>query len=317
MGKLWGFGTAAVDFRINTADYGENYRDKLLAQHTERLGGGASANCLVQAARLGGKVGWLGKLGRDAVADMIVAMLGSDGIDCSHIVYDDGGCSPFNVAVYAGKEKRRVGGFLLPNVLALLNEGDLSFFADAVCAGDWLVIEVGEIPICHCVSLAKAVRGKGAKVALDVDLDPIRQCGATADDVEELFALSNLIIPNVNSLLSIYGETNPAALCRHISEQYGVSAVVTAGADGAYYTDGNGWICHKPALPITAVDTVGAGDAFHGGLLYAVCDDMPLSDAVDLATVCAAANCMAFGAREGMPDREKVEEMLRWLKNNV
>lgn len=317
MGKLWGFGTAAVDFRIKTADYGENYRDKLLAQSTECFGGGASANCMVQAARLGGAVGWLGKLGKDAVADMIVAMLEDEGIDCSRIVYDDGGCSPFNVAVYAGEGKRRVGGFLLPNVLSRLNENDLSFFVDSVCDGDWLVIEVGEIPIRHCISLAKAVREKGAKVALDVDLDPIRQCGATADDVEELFALSDLIIPNVNSLSSVYGKTNPAALCRHISELYGVQAVVTAGVEGSYFTDGDGRICHRSALSVTAIDTVGAGDAFHGGLLYAVCSGMPLYDAVNLATVCAAANCTSFGAREGMPDREKAEEMLRWLKHNV
>ena len=311
MGKLWGFGTAAVDFRITTADYGEGYKDKLLAQDIGCFGGGAAANCLVQSARLGCAVGWLGKLGHDTIAQRIIALLGSEGVDCRHVVYSDTETSPFNVAIYAGEQKRRVGGFLLPNALSSLTDDELQGFAAAMTAGDWLAIEIGEIPLISCLRLAQLARECGVKVALDVDLDPIRQCGGDRETVAALLAAADLLIPNVCALRSLYDETDPAVLCRLLYAQYGVPTVITAGGDGAYYVDRGGQLAHQAALPTDVKDTVGAGDAFHGGLLCGLSEGRPLDEAVLLGTVCGALNCAAFGAREGMPDRAGVQAFLK------
>ena len=302
MYKVWGFGSAAVDIRITTADYGENYRDKLLAREMLVLGGGACANCLTQIARLGGKAGWLGKLGMDGFGRQIVASLRSEGIDCSRIAYCDD-CSPFNVAIYAGEQKRRVGGFLLPNTLASLTDEELTRLASVPAAGDWLAMEIGEIPLEHCLTLARRAKERGVRVAIDVDLDPIRQCGGTQEQVEALFALSDLLIPNVVALSSLYAADGAEDLCRRLYAACGVPVVTTAGADGAYFMDTDGVLHRQAALPTDVIDTVGAGDAFHGGLLQGVAEGLPLSDAVALGTVCASLNCTAFGAREGMPTR--------------
>ena len=147
------------------------------------------------------------------------------------------------------------------------------------------------------------VKSKGVRIALDVDLDPIRQCGADRETVEALLGEADLLIPNVTALSSLYDQQDPQALCRLLYEKFGVPTVVTAGADGAYFADADGALQHQAARPVTVKDTVGAGDAFHGGLLSALVEDLPLPEAVKRGALCGALNCTAFGAREGMPDR--------------
>ncbi len=308
MKKLWGFGTGAVDFRIITADYGENYRDKLVAQQILSLGGGAAANCLVQASRLGGRVGWIGKLGRDRVGEQVVELLTSEGVDCSNVVYSQTEASPFNLAVYAGEGRRRIGGFLLPNSLATLTDEEICGFAEAMRVGDWLMIEIGEIPVSHCITLARLAKERGVNIALDVDLDPVFQCKATAEEVKQLFSLADLLIPNINSLKSMYDIKEPEILCKTLFLDYNAPVVITAGDKGAYFVDKGGELRHSKALEVQVADTVGAGDAFHGGLLYGLTCDKTLMEAVNIGTACAAINCTVFGAREGMPDLAGLEK---------
>jgi sugar/nucleoside kinase (ribokinase family) len=65
---------------------------------------------------------------------------------------------------------------------------------------------------------------------------------------------------------------------------------------------------HMSAVKNTQiVDTVGAGDAFHGGLLYGLSRGMDLNDALQTAQKCASLNCSKFGAREGMPTLQELE----------
>jgi sugar/nucleoside kinase (ribokinase family) len=125
MAVVYGFGSAAVDFRIRTADYGDLYKDKLLAQTWAEMGGGAVANFLSQVSRLGVKTAFLGKLGNDVIGKRIIELLEKENVDCSGIIVSDEFCSPFNVAVYSGLEMRRRGGFLIPNSLAKLTEEDI------------------------------------------------------------------------------------------------------------------------------------------------------------------------------------------------
>ena len=108
MKQVWGFGSACVDIRLTTADYGPAYTTKLLAQETRLQGGGACANCLTQVARLGGRAAWLGKVGDDALGALILRQLQEERVDTSHALVAPNALSPFNVAVYAGTQWRRV-----------------------------------------------------------------------------------------------------------------------------------------------------------------------------------------------------------------
>jgi len=305
--RVLGFGTATIDYRIRTADLGEGYTEKLLAQQVEVLGGGAIANCLVQISRLGVRAVWLGKLGRDRLAEMIVDQLNAEGIDCSRVLYDPKAGSPFNLAVYAGARRRRVGGYLIPGSLAALSEAEVSTLAETVRPGDWAVVEIGEIPLEWVVEFCRQARERGARLAADVDLDPIRQCGSDRRVVAEIFRNQDLIMANQDALLSMYDLPTPRALARRLSKLFGTRCVVSAGAGGCYYSELGDTAEHLPAIPVKVVDPVGAGDAFHGGLLYTLAEGRDFIESLEIARRCAAMNCRRFGAREGMPNRAELE----------
>ncbi|MBN2553692.1 MAG: carbohydrate kinase family protein [Spirochaetales bacterium] len=305
--RVIGFGTATVDYRIRTADLGIGYTEKLLAQHVEVLGGGAIANCLVQVARLGGAALWLGKLGGDRLAEKIVGRLQEEGVDCSRVIYDSSLSSPFNLAVYAGAQRRRVGGFLLPNSLAQLKESEITELSASVGEGDWVVVEIGEIPLESVLLFCRRVKARGARLAVDVDLDPIRQCGAGLPLVEEVFRLQELIVANRRALESAYGATTAQELAQELGSRFETRIAVTAGAEGCWFAEPAGAVEHLAAIPVEVVDPVGAGDAFHGGLLHGLSTGRDFEQALEMGRRCAALNCLAFGARQGMPTMEQLE----------
>ena len=308
MATVYGFGSVAVDFRIVTADFGKDYTQKLLAKETFSLPGGATSNALTQVARLGGKAVSLCKLGEDNVGDKIVDALTKENIDCSKIIRDKLVLSPFNVAVYAGENKRRVGGFLLPNALKEITKEDVDFFTENFKKGDYLLTEIGEIPLDIILYICKKAKEKGVKVVLDVDLDPITQCGSTKDLVDEIFKTVSILIPNRDSLVSIFPDMDEIEMAKKLKEIYNVLTVITMGSFGTCYAiPGHDEVYVQKAFKINAVDTIGAGDSFHGSLVYALSLNKPIENAVIFASKCAAINCTAFGATTAMPTLEILE----------
>lgn len=165
MNKVWGFGTATIDFRIQTADCGDDYKEKLTAQETFMLGGGAVANFLTQVSRLGARTGWLGKMGADLLGKQIISMMEDEGIDCSQAIYTNEICSPFNLAVYSGEQMRRRCGFLIPNSLNSLTEADLDQLAQAIQPGDYVMVEIGEIHLDTISAFMQRVKARNARMS--------------------------------------------------------------------------------------------------------------------------------------------------------
>jgi sugar/nucleoside kinase (ribokinase family) len=301
--RIWGFGSATLDFRIQTADYGDNYKEKLLAQQSTILGGGATANCLVQVARLGGQAFYIGKMGADWIAKQIMTQLQKERICCTYVLQDSQLLSPFNMAIYAGTNWHRRGGYLLPNSLSALTVQDIKFFVRDFQKDDWCLVEIGEIPLLMVHNFCQKAREKGVHLVLDVDLDPIRQCGGDVALVHEIFHAVEYIIPNVAAMRSLYPEQSEKDLAACLAQEFHSTAIVTAGKEGCYFTRPGEDVQHQPSLiqPEQIVDPVGAGDAFHGGVVFALAAKIGLPQSVRLGSNCAAMNCASFGAREGMP----------------
>lgn len=300
MSTVFGFGAATIDFRINTADFGAKYTDKLLAQKTNVFGGGAIANCLVQVSKLGNQAVYLGKLGNDWIGKEIIKQLSNEGVDCNSIIIDKNLCSPFNVAIYAGENRIRRGGYLLPNSLLDINEKDINELCVNITKDDFVIVEVGEIPLEILYLFCKRINNLEAKLIIDVDLDPINQCGGNLELVNKIFDTADILIPNQIAIKKMYNIEDSEALIKKISKQYNVTTIITVGEKGCYYCTPNCIPNYYEALEVKVIDTVGAGDAFHGGLLYALANGYSIDDALKLAIKCGALNCTRFGAREGM-----------------
>lgn len=312
---VYGFGSAAVDFRIRTADFGDLYKDKLLAQDWAEMGGGAISNLLTQVSRLGLSACFLGKLGDDILGRKIVALLEEEKVDCSRILFSKDVCSPFNVAVYSGEEMRRRGGFLIPNSLSSLTEKDISKLAAPVKKGDFVMIEIGEIPPEQVLMFLRKVHKAGATVCVDVDLDPVRQCGFTPETFDEVFRLSDVLIPNVVAMSSIYPEETAESLAEKVYGIYRKPVIVSAGKDGAYYCESENGAENLPVYDHGEVkDTVGAGDAFHGGVVYGLASGLTLRESVLCGVICGGINCTAFGARTAMTDERTLRRIFKEVR---
>ncbi len=306
MNRIYGFGSATIDFRITTADYPDDYKAKLLAQKTSKLGGGAIANCLVQVSRLGGETFYLGKLGNDSIGRDIVSSLISEGISCENIIIDNSICSPFNVAVYQGKKMRRKGGYLLPNSLLTITKEDIINMTSIMRKDEWVIVEIGEIPLEKVLFFCQQAKKRQVHILLDVDLDPIKQCEGERSLVNDLFSIADILLPNIEALKSLYNVDDKKILLEYLFKQFSKPIIMTAGENGACYISTNEKYTEVLAKKVKVTDTVGAGDAFHGGLLFGLANGWLLSEAIELGTYCGSNNCIHFGAREGMANLKEL-----------
>ena len=98
-----------------------------------------------------------------------------------------------------------------------------------------------------------------------------------------------------------------------MARTYDIWAAVTDGGNGVWYTGVDG-VAHIPAFPIKPVDTLGAGDIWHGAFALAIAEGQEAVDGIRFANATAALKCMKPGGREGCPDRAAV---LSFLKDNA
>lgn len=317
MSKIFGFGSVALDFRVITAELGKEYTSKLLAKETLISSGGAVSNSLIQAARLGAETMYLGKLGEDRIGREIVANLEKEGVSTEAVIFDPDAFSPFNVAVYAGEKRRRVGGYLLPNSLASVTEEEILNLSEQMKRGDVLLLEIGEIPFQKSLFMCESAKARGVTVLVDIDLDPILQCGAEIREVEKLFSLADILIPNVECLNPILGENSAEKYAELLSEKYDVTTVITDGERGSISCRPQEKAKRHAPYKVEAVDTVGAGDSFHGSFAFALSIGYSLEEAVAFASVAAAMNCLAFGATTAMPTKKSLENVWNFRKKRV
>ena len=85
----------------------------------------------------------------------------------------------------------------------------------------------------------------------------------------------------------------------------------TRGPHGTIWLDQQGEVRETPAFQVEAVDTLGAGDIFHGAFALAITEQQGLPEALRFASAAAALKCTRFGGAFGCPRREEVEQFLR------
>jgi sugar/nucleoside kinase (ribokinase family) len=105
-------------------------------------------------------------------------------------------------------------------------------------------------------------------------------------------------------------------MVRRLNQRFIHSFVsVTAGGAGSYwFDDESGKVEHWPALAIEAVDTLAAGDIFHGAFALAIAEGKTPEHAIQLSSIAAALKCEVFGGRSGAPTRSQViARAARWF----
>jgi sugar/nucleoside kinase (ribokinase family) len=150
-------------------------------------------------------------------------------------------------------------------------------------------------------AVCRAAQARDIPIVIDLDL-------ATRPD-DPLLALGTHVIASAEALRATTGEQDLGAglkqLARHLAGFLGV----TDGANGLYWLE-DGALRHMQAFAVTAVDTLGAGDAFHSAFTLALAEGQMVEPALRFASAAAALKCTRFGGGAGAPNRGEVDAFL-------
>ena len=142
------------------------------------------------------------------------------------------------------------------------------------------------------------------KIPIVIDLDQ-----ATRVD-DPLLALGTHVVSSAEALSGTTGLKDFGAGLTKLAEHLSCFLAITDGPNGIYWLD-QSEARHMPAFKVKAIDSLGAGDAFHGAFTLALAEGRDLNDILRFANATAALKCTKFGGASGAPQRAEVEEFLR------
>lgn len=260
--------------------------------------GGKGANQAVAAARLGGSVSLVCKVGRDRFGDDTIQAYKAEGLDTSLVLRSNYPTGVAVIGVDASGENRIMTA---PGANQDFTAKDILALTDIVKKSDILLIQL-EIPIIAVLTAAKLAAEAGVYVVLNsAPYSPVP---------EELFQYVDLFIPNEIELGAFSGievsdlDTAKEACLAMVAK--GVKKIiVTLGAKGSMIYDGKEFM-QIPAEAVEAVDSTAAGDTYCGALCVALSEGASLADAARFATHAASISVTRAGAQTSMPYRKEL-----------
>lgn len=267
--------------------------------------GGKGANQAVAARRLGAEVRFVTLLGNDVVGERLRSALLAAGLPPEGILATDDAAT--GVALIAVDPTGRNQIAVAPGANHRLTPERVAPHADAIAWADVVLLQL-ETPI-ETVRWALHEAQRAAKVTI-LNPAPARVLPLPAD----ILPLVHYLTPNETEAGLILGRevSGPGgaeAAGRALGGLGVRAAVVTVGADGAVLVRPAGSI-HVPGFAVSPLDTVGAGDAFNGGLATALAAGLPVEDGLVVANAAGALTCTRRGAMDALPSRDDVRELL-------
>jgi sulfofructose kinase len=288
-------GMAVMDY-IFAVDELPRGGGKHFATGFSEIGGGPAATGAVAAARLGARAALWARVGADGVGERLISELAAHGVDTAHMRRIHGGRSSLAACMVDGRGERMIVAFADPGLdadaswlpLESLNECDAVLAHNRWPAG--------------AAAVLKKARSLGIPSVLDADVAPERETG-------DLVALASHVAFSQGALADLTGTDDIARGLMRAGEGSGGWVCVTTGGDGCHWLE-DGTLHHLPAFAVDVVDTLGAGDVFHGALAVALGEGRTTAEAVRFASAAAALKCSRFGGRAGIPDRDEVTRFL-------
>ncbi len=295
MTKVACIGIAVIDliFEVETLPQGGG---KYYATSFREVGGGVAANAAVAVARLGGNARYIGRVGDDALGDQIIADLTAAGVDVTVDKVRELTSPVSSVLVDAAGERTIVN----------YTPRDLFDGGDVASASDLGEVDAVLVDVRWPDGAAAALRAAAAASIPSVfDFDRPMESGGDA-----LLGLASHVVFSAAALAATAGTDDPVAGLSRMAERTDAWLAVTVGPGGVHWRHA-GRLHHLPAFAVDVIDTLGAGDVFHGALALALGEGQAPAEAVRFASAAAALKCTRPGGRSGAPDRADVNELLQ------
>ncbi|RZS95303.1 ribokinase [Cecembia calidifontis] len=291
--KILVIGSANMDMVIQS-DHFPVPGETIIGGDFSLIPGGKGANQAVAAARLGGDVCFITRLGEDIFGSQNLLNFQKEGIDTSYIHQIPE--VPSGVALITVDKSGENTIIVAPGANAHLTVGDMKASEQRFEETELILLQL-EIPLETVVAAAALGNKLGKKVLLNP---------APAQKLpDKLYRYLQLITPNETEAefltgIAIDGEASAEKAAKFFIERGVQDVIITLGSKGAYLHSSN----FKGILPtskVTAKDTTAAGDTFNGALAVALGKGLPIKDAVNFAMKAATLSVQRMGAQTSIP----------------
>ncbi|ESW93751.1 carbohydrate kinase [Mesorhizobium sp. LSJC269B00] len=296
--KLLSVGALTLDtiLRVETLP---THQGKFIASDGIQIASGMATSAACAARRLGAEVFLWASAGGDAVGDQLLAGIEAEGVDCGFVRRVEGARSALAAILVDAHGERIIVPFYDPKAQAdpdAVPVADLSGFDAVLVDVRW--------PGAAALALT-AARDAGCPAILDADTAPL-------EVLERLLPLASHIVASETAARIICDHAlDPETACADLASRTDAFVAVTGGAAGSWWHDRSaGCVRHIAAPKIKAVDTLAAGDVFHGAFAVALAETMPIEQALRFASAAAALKCQRFGGRLGAPNRDEAMAMV-------
>jgi ribokinase len=278
--------------------------ETLLGGEFVMASGGKGANQAVAAARAGGNVCFVARVGKDLFGEKTLLNLKRDKIDVRHVLRDPG--APSGVALIFVARNGENSIAVASGANALLSPEDILRAKSVIRSSKFLVMQL-ETPLGSVETAASVASQFGVRVILNPA--PAARLPRT------LLQRVSILTPNETEAQLLTGirvdsQTAAAKAAGKLHAQGVETVVLTLGARGAYVS-ASGCRTLVPGFKVKAVDTTAAGDIFNGALAVALSERKPLLGSVRFANAAAAISVTQMGAQPSAPRRKDIDQFLR------
>jgi ribokinase len=279
--------------------------ETILGGQFQTAAGGKGANQAVAAARAGGRISFIARVGQDSFGDRAIAALRDDGIDVSHVSKDSR--SPSGVALILVDQKGENSIAVASGANAGLAVSHVKQARKAIETAQILLLQL-ETPLPSVEAAVRIAARCGTRVILNPA--PARTLA------DELLRQVSILTPNESEAEMLTGirQNGGIAAAEKAAlklRRRGVETViVTLGARGALVASDAGTALVR-GFKVKAVDTTAAGDTFNGALAVALTEGQSLAKAVQFANAAAAISVTRVGAQTSAPTRKSIDAFLR------
>jgi ribokinase len=260
--------------------------------------GGKGSNQSVAAARAGGDVSFIAKIGRDAFGEIALKTWGDDGINTD--------TSPTGAAfIFVSSETGNNAIIVEPGAAGTLTPDDVSAAENAIAGAKVFITQL---------ETSVAAGRRGLELARKAGVITIFNPAPAAKIDPAIYALCDYVTPNETEAEEITGikvqSLDDARRAGDAILKLGTkSALITLGANGVLLHSATQSV-HVPGFKVNVVDTTGAGDAFNGSFAVAIGEGKSPVDAARFGCATAALSVTRPGTAPSMPTRDEIDGML-------
>ena len=286
--------------------------------------GGAPANVLAMAAKLGARTALIAKVGADALGAYLQNSVASAGIDASCVFSSADAPTTLAFVHLDARGERSFSFYRDPGADSRLRQAEI----DPAFLRETRIFHFGSVSLTTnpardtTLWAARLARESGAVISFDPNYRPLlwRDEAAAQAQIRSALALADIVKVSDEELCLTTGCMDPQAGAKAVLDAGASAVIISMGPEGSLTFTRNA-SAYAKAYPVQAVDTTGAGDAFWGAVLYRIrdftlaeirnLDQAAWENILRFANAAGGLTATGSGAIPAMPDGEAIRQLMR------